>query len=127
MARTDSEYAAHAIVSHNEAAVLLNLAQQKVDELGSQRAEKKVAAVERLMTEKAWPMSRAENYAQLDGEYHAYKRECDQADLARLTAALNVQNAELTARFYIAQLAEQDTAEVEKFLARMRADLKAVS
>lgn len=115
---SDVQYAAQAIIAHSEAVLLLAAAKRRVCDLGAQRAEKKIGAVERLMAEKGWPISRAESFAQLDGEYHAYKREVDSADIALLTASLNVQSAELAARFHIAQLSQEDVPGAMLLVAR---------
>lgn len=101
---TDIEWAAQGVVGHGEASVKLIAAVKECQRLSTHRANQKVAAVERLMKEKGWSQTKAEGLAGADPEYARYKIQVAEAELARLTCALNLQNAELAARFHIATL-----------------------
>lgn len=101
---TDIEWAARGVIDHGEASAKLVEAVKECQRLSALRAEQKVAAVERLMKEKSWSQSKADTLTAVDPQYSAYKVAVAEAELSRLSCALNLQNAELVARFHIASL-----------------------
>ena len=121
---TTATWAGKWIADHGTAALALVTAVKECNRLGALRAQKKVEAVQRLMKEYNWSQSRADDLAMCDTEYAAYKQEVADAELARLTCALNLENAGLAARLEIARLAQENTSDTNSILEQMTADIK---
>lgn len=97
-------WARSSIPRHAEAAAKLVTAVKECQRLSELRAGLKVLAVERLKEGQGWSQTQADKLTQYDPEYAQYKTQVAEAELHRLSCALDLQNAELSARFHIASL-----------------------
>jgi hypothetical protein len=103
--RQQMEYAEQALRDYDAARVALVEATDVLAKAEGDRAKQKIGAVSRLMATgvspdgKPFSLSRAEDYAQLDPEYAAYKARITELTLAKMEAEHALESARLTATY----------------------------